>query len=154
MKFVMNGGLILGTMDGANVQIYQEVGPENIFIFGARVEEIESLKSIMASTSPEEYTPPELKKVFQAIRCGVFGEKDLLMELVGTLENNNDWYLVTADFQSYIQAQNQVDATYRDKKKWAKMSILNALRTGKFSSDRTIEQYAQKIWNIKKMKVS
>jgi starch phosphorylase len=61
------------------------------------------------------------------------------MELVGTISNNNDWYLVTADFQSYIHAQNEVDATYLDKKKWTKMSILNALRTGKFSSDRTIE---------------
>lgn len=108
----------------------------------------------MASTSPEKYTPPELKKVFQAIRSGLFGEKDLLMELIGTIENNNDWYLVTADFQAYIQAQKQVDATYLDKKQWTKMSILNALRTGKFSSDRTIEQYAEKIWNIKKVKVS
>lgn len=61
------------------------------------------------------------------------------MELVGTIENNNDWYLVTADFQAYIKAQNEVDATYLDKKRWTKMSILNALRTGKFSSDRTIE---------------
>ncbi len=76
------------------------------------------------------------------------------MELIGTIQNNNDWYLVTADFQAYIEAQKQVDATYIDKKQWTKMSILNALRTGKFSSDRTIEQYAEKIWNIKKVKVS
>ena len=93
----------------------------------------------MASTSPENYTTPELKKVFQAIRSGLFGEKDLLMELIGTIENNNDWYLVTADFQAYIESQKEVDAAYLDKKKWTKMSILNALRTGKFSSDRTIE---------------
>jgi len=76
------------------------------------------------------------------------------MGLIGTITNNNDWYLVTADFQSYIQSQKEVDETYLDRKKWTKMSILNALRTGKFSSDRTIEEYAHNIWNIKKIKVT
>lgn len=98
MKFVMNGGLIIGTMDGANVEIYEEVGPENIFIFGARVEAIEGLKHKMSTTSPEDYVPQPLKKVIQAIRAGTFGEKDLLLGLMGTILNNNDWYLVTADF--------------------------------------------------------
>lgn len=108
MKFVMNGGLIIGTMDGANVQIYEEVGEENIFIFGARVEEIDGLKHKMSSSSPQDYVPAELKKVIQAIRSGTFGEKDLLMGLVGTILNNNDWYLITADFVSYLKAQEQV----------------------------------------------
>ncbi len=105
MKFVMNGGLIIGTMDGANVEIYEEVGQENIFIFGARVEEIDALKHKMSTSSAEDYVPAELKKVIQAIRFGTFGEKDLLMGLVGTILNNNDWYLITADFVSYLKAQ-------------------------------------------------
>ena len=75
------------------------------------------------------------------------------MQLVSTITNNNDTYLVTADFQSYIAAQNRVDETYKNKEKWTKMSILNALRTGQFSSDRTIDEYAKKIWNVKKVKV-
>jgi glycogen phosphorylase len=108
MKFVMNGGLIIGTMDGANVEIYEEVGNENIFIFGARMEAIEDLKHKMSSSSPEDYAPPQLKKAIQAIRVGTFGEKDLLMGLVGTIMNNNDWYLVSADFVSYIEAQAKV----------------------------------------------
>lgn len=76
------------------------------------------------------------------------------MSLVSTITNNNDWYLVSADFQSYIAAQKKVDETYLDKHKWTKMSIMNALRTGKFSSDRTIHEYAKHIWNIKPIKVS
>ena len=76
------------------------------------------------------------------------------MSLIGTITNNNDWYLVSADFQDYIKEQELVDKTYQDKTKWTKMSIYNALRTGKFSSDRTIEEYAKNIWNIKKVKVS
>lgn len=105
MKFVMNGGLIIGTMDGANVEIYEQVGAENIFIFGARVDKIEELKHKMSNTSPEEYIPPQLKKVVQAIRAGTFGQKDLLMSLVGTIYNNNDWYLISFDFVEYIKTQ-------------------------------------------------
>ena len=92
--------------------------------------------------------------MIQAIRAGTFGEKELLMGLVGTIMNNNDWYLVSYDFVPYIEAQKKVDETYLDKHKWTKMSILNALRTGKFSSDRTIQEYANNIWNIKPVKVS
>ncbi len=154
MKFVMNGGLILGTMDGANVEIYQEVGEDNIFIFGARVEAIEGLKEKMSTANPEDYVPPELKKAIQAIRVGTFGEKDLLMSLVSTINNNNDWYLVSSDFQAYIEAQKKVDETYMNRAKWNRMSILNALRSGKFSSDRTIHEYAKQIWNIKPVKVT
>jgi len=93
----------------------------------------------MSTLSPEEYVPAELKKVINSIRAGTFGEKDLLMDLISTITNNNDVYLLTADFQSYIESQKKVDETYLDKKKWTRMSILNALRTGHFSSDRTIE---------------
>lgn len=93
----------------------------------------------MSTMSPEDYVPPELKKAIQTIRSGTFGDKELLMSLISTINNNNDWYLVSADFQAYIAAQKKVDETYLDKHKWTKMSIMNALRTGKFSSDRTID---------------
>lgn len=96
----------------------------------------------MSTISPEEYIPSELKKVIQAIRSGTFGDKELLMQLVSTITNNNDVYLVSADFKAYIATQKEVDETYKDKTKWTKMSIMNSLRTGKFSSDRTIQQYA------------
>jgi starch phosphorylase len=108
MKFVMNGGLIIGTMDGANVEIYEEVGNENIFIFGARVEKINDLKKIMSTTSPEKYIPPQLQKVFQVIREGMFGERETLMKVISTISNNNDWYLISADFEEYIKMQEHV----------------------------------------------
>lgn len=98
MKFVLNGGLIVGTMDGANVEIFEAVKEENIFIFGARVEEVEDLKHQMKIQAPEKYIPLSLQKVIQAIREGKFGERDILMSLVSTITNNNDQYLVGADF--------------------------------------------------------
>ena len=108
MKFVMNGGLIVGTMDGANVEIHEEVGDDNIFIFGARVEDINDMRHKMCTSRPEDYIPESLQKVIQCIREGKFGEKDVLMELVHTITNNNDHYLVTGDFDSYIQCQEKV----------------------------------------------
>lgn len=107
----------------------------------------------MSTTSPEDYTPPPLKRVIQAIRQGIFGEKDLLLKLLSTILNNNDWYLLTADFQSYIEAQQDVDRAYLNQEEWTKRSIRNAIRSSKFSSDRTINEYASQIWGIKPQKV-
>jgi len=97
----------------------------------------------MAKSSPEDYIPASLKKAIQAIRLGTFGDKELLMGLVGTITNNNDWYLVSGDFDAYIKAQDEVDKAFLNKEKWIKMTILNGIRTGKFSSDRTINEYAK-----------
>lgn len=105
MKFVMNGGLIIGTFDGANVEITEEVGDDNIFIFGARVNEIDDLKHKMANTDPQEYLPPQMKKVFNAIHSGCFGDKAVLESLLYPLENKQDRYLLGHDFPSYIEAQ-------------------------------------------------
>jgi starch phosphorylase len=107
----------------------------------------------MSTTSPEYYVPAPLKKVIQAIRDGTFGQKDILMKLLATILNNNDWYLLTADFEAYIVAQKEVDEAYKNQEDWTKRSILNAIRSGKFSSDRTITEYAKQIWNIKPQKV-
>ena len=108
MKFVLNGGLIVGTMDGANVEIYEEVGEENIFIFGARVSQINDLRHQMSISPPEKYIPPALQRVIQAIREGKFGERDVLMSLLSTITNNNDHYLIGADFESYVDTQAKV----------------------------------------------
>lgn len=125
-----------------------------MFIFGAKVEAVDHLKHKMSTMSTEDYVPPEMKKVIHAIRNNHFGERELLLGLISTITNYNDHYLVNADFQAYIAAQKVVDETYKDKQKWTKMSILNALRTGKFSSDRTIQEYAKNIWHIKPIKVN
>ena len=108
MKFVLNGSLIVGTMDGANVEIHEEVGQENIFIFGARVQEIDGLRHQMSVSAPEKYLPPSLQRVIQTIREGKFGERDVLMSLISTISNNNDVYLVGADFESYVDIQCKV----------------------------------------------
>lgn len=101
----MNGSCLLGTWDGANVEICEEVGEENEFIFGARVEEIDSLREKMRDTNPEEYLSPNLKRVLKAIEEGVFGKNEDLIHLINTIRHNNDYYLVGADFEAYCQAQ-------------------------------------------------
>lgn len=112
MKFIMNGGMIIGTMDGANVEIAEEVGVENMFIFGAKIEEVDKLKEKMHNTPPEQYICPELKAVFKAIEEGRFGSKEVLLELIDTIRNNNDQYLVCEDFPSYIAAQRRVNLIF------------------------------------------
>lgn len=149
MKFVMNGGLIIGTMDGANVEIAQEVGEENMFIFGALVDEVDKARDKMRSTNPYDYCGPVLNKVFDAILSGMFGSVDELKALIDVIRHNNDHYIVCHDFYSYLEAQERVDKAYRNQKDWTKKSIMNAVLSSKFSSDRTINQYAEEIWNIK-----
>ncbi|KAK7848126.1 Alpha-1,4 glucan phosphorylase L-2 isozyme, chloroplastic/amyloplastic [Quercus suber] len=132
MKFAMNGCIQIGTLDGANVEIRQEVGEDNFFLFGAQAHEIAGLRKE---------------------RSGVFGPYNY-EELMGSLEGNEgygraDYFLVGKDFPSYIECQEKVDEAYRDQKRWTKMSILNTAGSFKFSSDRTIHEYARDIWGIK-----
>lgn len=148
MKFVMNGCLIIGTMDGANVEIAEEVGKDNMFIFGALVEEVEKLREKMRNSEPHEYHGQALQKVFDAVSDGMFGNRDELTMLIDTIRNRNDYYLVCHDFASYIKAQDEVDRVYKDQDEWIKKSIRGSIRSAKFSSDRTITQYAQEIWRI------
>lgn len=100
----MNGSCLIGTMDGANVEICEEVGIENEFIFGAKVEEIDGLREKMRTTDPDQYFSPNLKKVLKAIEDGVFGKNEDLIHLINTIRYNNDYYLVGADFESYCEA--------------------------------------------------
>ncbi|WOH15348.1 hypothetical protein DCAR_0934886 [Daucus carota subsp. sativus] len=149
MKFAMNGCLLIGTLDGANVEIREEVGDENFFLFGAEAHEIADLRKERADG---KFVPdPRFEEVKAFVRSGVFGAN--YDELMGSLEGNEgygraDYFLVGKDFPSYVECQEQVDEAYRDQKKWTKMSILNTAGSFKFSSDRTIHQYAKDIWKI------
>lgn len=145
MKFAMNGALIIGTMDGANIEIAQEIGEENMFIFGARAEEVPRLREERAQGN---YKPDDrFTHVVDMIRSGVFGWADYFGPLVDNI-TYIDYYLLANDFAAYIDAQSDVDAKYRDTTAWTKSSILSTAGSGFFSSDRTIRSYASEIWDV------
>ncbi|KAL0420904.1 UNVERIFIED_CONTAM: Alpha-1,4 glucan phosphorylase L-2 isozyme, chloroplastic/amyloplastic [Sesamum latifolium] len=150
MKFAMNGCILIGTLDGANVEIREEVGENNFFLFGARADEIAGLRKERAEG---KFVPdPRFEEVKAFVRTRVFGPYNY-EELMGSLEGNEgygraDYFLVGKDFPSYIECQDKVDEAYRDQRNWTKMSILNTAGSFKFSSDRTIHQYARDIWMI------
>jgi len=154
MKFSMNGALTIGTLDGANVEIREEVGAENFFLFGLTVEEVASLR--MSGYHPMEFyrENPELREVIDRIGSGHFsrGDQELFRPLVDSLLFD-DPFLVFADFGPYLEAQKQVDAAWRDPDRWTRMSILNTARMGKFSSDRAIREYCLDIWKVKPVPV-
>ncbi|KAK1438912.1 hypothetical protein QVD17_04724 [Tagetes erecta] len=155
MKFSMNGCILIGTLDGANVEIREEVGEDNFFLFGAQAHEITDLRKERAEG---KFVPdPRFEEVKEFVRSGVFGPYNY-DELLGSLEGNEgfgrgDYFLVGKDFPSYIECQEKVDEAYRDQKRWTKMSILNTAGSYKFSSDRTIHEYARDIWNIQPLKL-
>lgn len=148
MKFSLNGALTIGTLDGANVEIRQEVGAENFFLFGLKTEEVEQLKA--QSYNPRDYynANSELKAAIDLIASGFFshGDTALFKPIVDHLLYS-DSYLLLADYQSYIESQERVGEAYKDKDNWTRMSILNVARMGKFSSDRSIVEYCEDIWN-------
>ncbi|QUS61555.1 glycogen/starch/alpha-glucan phosphorylase [Synechocystis sp. PCC 7339] len=150
MKFSMNGALTIGTLDGANIEIREEVGAENFFLFGLTTPEVE--KALVEGYQPWQYynNNPNLKAVVDLINSGFFshGDTGLFRPLMDSLLGN-DPYLVFADFQAYVDCQNKVGEAYKDQENWARMAILNVARMGKFSSDRTIREYAEDIWAIK-----
>ena len=153
MKFMMNGALTLGTYDGANVEINQEVGDENMFLFGMRKEDV--AKKRPTYISREFYkNDPEIKMALDMIKSNVFSLLDpgLFDPIIRNLLDYNDYYMLLADLRSYSDAQDRVDKTYRDAKKWNQMSLVNIARSGRFSSDRAIMEYAKNIWNISPVK--
>ncbi len=151
MKFALNGALTIGTLDGANIEILEEVGEDNIFIFGLTAREVTRLKA--DGYNPRQYfrNDAELKKVLEMIGNGHFSpsEPDLFKPILSALLDQGDHFMVLADYRSYISAQEIVETVYRDKKSWAKKAILNTANMGKFSSDRAILEYAEKIWHTK-----
>jgi starch phosphorylase len=154
MKFALNGALTIGTMDGANIEIREEVGDDNIFIFGLLADEVVKLKN--SGYDPKEYyqKDSELKRVIDMIASNYFNRKEpgLFKSIVDGLLNV-DYYCLLADYRSYINTQEKVNGLYRDLDKWTQKSILNVARIGKFSSDRSIQEYAKNIWKVKPIKL-
>ncbi|HEX7150884.1 MAG TPA: glycogen/starch/alpha-glucan phosphorylase [Thermoanaerobaculia bacterium] len=151
MKLALNGALTIGTLDGANIEIRDEVGEENIFIFGLKADEVAAL--LARGYDPHSYLGANrnLRRVVDSLGSGHFsrGDKDIFRPLVAKLLSLRDEYVHLADLQPYIDAQSKVDVAYRDRNAWLRKSLLNIARMGKFSSDRTIRQYAREIWKIK-----
>lgn len=154
MKFTMNGALTIGTLDGANIEIREEVGKENFFLFGLKTEEVHQLKTEGYNAHYHYESNDNLRKVLEMIRTGFFSpdEPDLFKPIFESLVYQDD-YMLLADYQSYIDCQDQAEAVYRDQNKWTEMSILNVARSGKFSSDRTISEYCRDIWKVKPVKI-
>jgi glycogen phosphorylase len=149
MKFGLNGSLTIGTLDGANVEIRQEVGEENFFLFGLTADQVYQTKA--QGYRPRDYydSNPRLRDVIDAMSSGAFsgGDRELFRPMIDSLMNS-DPYLLFADYQAYIDCQERVSQAYQDQRAWTRMSILNAARMGKFSSDRSILEYAKLIWGV------
>jgi len=154
MKFAMNGALTIGTLDGANIEIREEVGVENFFLFGLTAEEVTRLKS--RGYNPKDYYAAngELREAIDMIGSGFFsrGDASLFQPLIESLLNRDE-YMVLADYQPYVECQDDVSRAFRDPERWTRMSILNAARMGKFSSDRSIREYCRDIWKVNPLRV-
>jgi starch phosphorylase len=152
MKFALNGALTIGTLDGANIELREEVGPDNFFAFGKTVAEIAELRK--AGYSPMEYYEkfPEIRRILDLLDGSFFNleQPHLFRPVRDALLAHGDYYLHLADFHSYLDGQRTVDRTYRNADKWARMVVKNIANTGRFSSDRTIAEYAAEIWNIER----
>jgi starch phosphorylase len=155
MKFMMNGALTIGTLDGANIEIREEVGTENFFMFGLTSEEVEELRG--------NYDPlgvisrdDELQRVMALLRCGHFNlfEAGLFDPIINAICSPHDPWMVAADFRSFVDAQRRVAEAYQDRERWTRMSIINTACSGKFSTDRTISDYNEEIWRLKPMPIN
>ncbi len=153
MKFALNGALTIGTLDGANIEIREEVGDENIFIFGHTAEQVRELKASGYDAQGWANGDGELSTVIGMIRDGFFctEQPDRYHPILNNVFGNGDPYMLMADFRAYMEAQDAVDALYADKAAWARKAILNVARIGKFSSDRSIHTYARDIWGVTAM---
>lgn len=149
MKFMLNGALTIGTMDGANVEMAEEAGEENLFIFGMRVDDVAALDKKGYNAQEYYHRIPELKQVMDQIQSGFFSQSkpDLFKDVVDMLFYH-DRFKVFADYEAYIKSQERVSALYKNPKEWTKVVIKNIAASGKFSSDRTIKEYARDIWGV------
>ena len=154
MKFALNGALTIGTLDGANFEIREEVGPENFFLFGHTIEEVRDLQSRGYDPGSYYHDNPQLREALDLISSGFFshGDRGLFAPLVESLLHGDE-YLLLADYQAYVDRQDEVGQIFQDQKRWTRMSILNVARMGKFSSDRAIREYDRDIWQATPMPV-
>jgi starch phosphorylase len=154
MKLMLNGALTIGTLDGANVEILEEVGQDNIFIFGLQAEEVEQLRPSYNPRLIYEQDP-EIRQALDMIRGNFFSmmEPGIFNPILQALLDFGDHYMLLADLRAYIEAQDRVDAAYSDSEAWTRKAILNVARAGKFSSDRTIEEYRSQIWHVEPCEV-
>ena len=155
MKFAMNGALTIGTLDGANVEIREAVGPENFFLFGLTVDEIHRLRAGGYRARDLYESDPALRGVVDALADGTFsrGDASLFRPIVDSLLGDDPW-LVAADFRSYLECQGEVDRAYLDTERWTRMSILNTARMGFFSSDRSIADYCRDVWRVQPVPIA
>ena len=160
MKFMLNGAPTLGTMDGANVEIVEEVGEENAFIFGLSADEVINYEN-NGGYDPQYYfnIDQDIRRVLMSLINGTFSNdtemfRDLYDSLLTKRFGKADRYFILADFKSYAEAQQKVEKAYRDEKGWARMAMLNVAKSGKFTSDRTIQQYVDEIWHLDKVTVN
>jgi len=149
MKFMMNGAMTIGTLDGANIEIREEVGDENFFLFGLTAEEVEQTRGHYNPNAIIE-SDEDFKRVMSLIECGHFNqfEPGLFASITGSIRCSNDPWLTAADFRSYVDAQQRASLAYQDKNAWLKMSIYNTAFSGKFSTDRTMQDYNREIWHL------
>jgi len=154
MKFMMNGALTIGTQDGANIEIREEVGDENFFVFGLTAEQVEAQSR---NYNPEAFISEDrgLGRVIKLLQSGHFNlfETGIFDPILNSITSPHDPWMVAADFRSFVAAQPCVAEAYQDRERWVRMSILNTACSGKFSTDRTIKQYNEDIWHLKPMPV-
>ncbi|CAG8282906.1 unnamed protein product [Penicillium nalgiovense] len=152
MKFVLNGGLIIGTCDGANIEITREIGEQNIFLFGNLAEDVEDLRHRHFYGGFK--LDPQLERVFDAIKDNMFGDKAEFSALTSSIEEHGDYYLVSDDFNSYITTHEMVDESFQNQEEWLAKSITSVARMGFFSMDRVTNEYADSIWNVEPLDVT
>jgi len=155
MKFALNGALTIGTLDGANIEMGERMGKENIFIFGNTAEQVEALRR--NNYNPREFfeQDAELNQALTQIATGVFspGEPNRYRNLFDTLVNMGDYYQLLADYRSYVDTQDKVDELYKQPDEWTRRCVMNIASMGYFSSDRTIQEYADDIWHVKPVRL-
>jgi starch phosphorylase len=149
MKFMMNGAVTIGTLDGANDEILEAVGDDNFFLFGLTVDEVDGVRSGYA---PSSYiaADPRLTQIFEAFDSGLFdgGEADVIRGVIDAARNSNDPWLTVADLASYLDAQTEMESAWTDEVEWTRMSIMNTACSARFSTDRTMRDYNRDIWKL------
>jgi starch phosphorylase len=153
MKFMMNGSLTIGTLDGANIEMREEVGEENFFLFGLTAEEVEAGRAQHNPNAIIE-ADEDLRRVMQLLGSGHFNQFEpyIFDPIIRSLTTHGDYWMTTGDFRSYVNAQQRAAEAFRNREQWTRMSILNTAASGKFSSDRTIREYNEEIWKLNPIK--